>query len=183
MIRILAYILLILAQVYEASAESQKGTSLYIVNGVVMNNVQSIPEDNIEKVEMLEASEENIAKYGEKANNGVIIITLKYDKEARFLDADSLEDFIYENIKWDSRLPVAKFSMRYTILPGGKFVAGKILENTDRRLQPRIMQLLKRKTKWQAATKQGQEVESDYVLNIQVPRGKKMPKEPYIVVL
>lgn len=181
--RLLLYIFLTILQICSVWAGSPKGTSIYIVNGVVMEDVSTIAEDNIEKVEMLEASEENIAKYGEKASNGVIIITLKYDKEARFLNGESIEDYVYENLKWDTRLPVARFSMRYSILPGGVFLPGKVLENTDRRLMPRVMQLLKRKLKWQAATKQGKEVASEYVLTIQVPRGKKMPKEPYIVIL
>ena len=43
-----------------------------------------VDEKNIEKIETLPANESTIAKYGEQANNGVILVTLCYDVAAQF---------------------------------------------------------------------------------------------------
>ena len=75
------------------SATAQTQNPLYIVNGVEMESVQHIPEENIEHIDHLPANEETVAKYGERANNGVIIVTLRYDKEAEFSGAKSLADY------------------------------------------------------------------------------------------
>ena len=48
---------------------------LYIVNGVETEQIASIPPDDIENVEMLPADEETIARYGDKAANGVMLVT------------------------------------------------------------------------------------------------------------
>ena len=52
---------------------------LYIVNGVETEQIASIPPDDIENVEMLPADEETIARYGLRASNGVLLVTLRYD--------------------------------------------------------------------------------------------------------
>ena len=72
------------------SASAQTQNPLYIVNGVEMESVRHIPEENIEHIDHLEADEATVAKYGERANNGVIIITLRYDKEAEFMGGNRL---------------------------------------------------------------------------------------------
>ena len=62
-----------------------------------MESVQHIPEENIEHIDHLEANEATVAKYGERANNGVIVISLRYDKEAEFSGRASLADYV-ENL-------------------------------------------------------------------------------------
>ena len=80
-----------------ASVRAQNRTTpLYIVNGVEMESVKHIEESNIEHIDQLEANEATVAKYGERANNGVIIVTLRYDKEAEFLGGKALADYIEE---------------------------------------------------------------------------------------
>ena len=166
-----------------ASVQAQKHTTpLYIVNGVEMESVKHIPEENIEHIDHLPANEATVAKYGERANNGVIIVTLRYDKEAEFTGEKSLADYVGERVKWPEEYGVARFVARYTITSDGSFHLGSILESTDHQLRKRVLKVLHSLPKWQPATKQGKAVESDYVLVVQLPKGKQMPKEPYIVI-
>ena len=166
-----------------ASVQAQNRTTpLYIVNGVEMESVRHIPEENIEHIDHLVADEATVAKYGERANNGVIIVTLRYDKEAEFSGGASLSDYIEERVKWDDSWGVARFVARYTIGADGSFRLGAELESTDRQLRKRVLKVLQMLPAWRPATKQGKAVESDYVLSVQLPRGKAMPREPYIVI-
>ena len=157
-------------------------TPLYIVNGVEMESVRHIPEENIEHIDQLEVNEKTVAKYGKRANNGVIVITLRYDREAEFTGGKALADYVAERVKWPENYGVARFVARYTIATDGSFHLGAILESTDHQLRKRVLKVLKGLPKWKPATKQGKAVESDYVLAIQLPKGKEMPKEPYIVI-
>ena len=164
------------------SASAQTQTPLYIVNGVEMESVQHIPEKNIEHIDHLEANEATVAKYGERANNGVIIVTLRYDKEAQFTGEKPLADYVAERVKWNESWGVARYVTRYTIEADGSFRLGTELESTDRQFRKRVLKVLQSLPAWQPATKQGRAVESDYVLAVQLPKGKAMPKEPYIVI-
>ncbi len=147
-----------------------------------MESVQHIPERNIEHIDHLEANEATVAKYGERANNGVIIVTLRYDKEAQFTGDKPLADYVEERVKWPENYGVARYVVRYTIEADGSFQLGAELESTDRQFRKRVLKVLQTLPAWQPATKQGKAVESDYVLAVQLPRGKAMPKEPYIVI-
>lgn len=165
---------------HSVSAWAQK--PLYIVNGVVMDSVRHIPEENIEHIDHLPANEESVAKYGERANNGVIIISLRYDCEAKFMGDKPLDDYVEERVKWPENYNVARFVARYTIGADGVFRLGEVLQSTDHQLRKRVLKVLQELPKWQPATKQGKAVESEYVLAVQLPKGKEMPKEPYIVI-
>ena len=165
------------------SVQAQSRTTpLYIVNGVEMESVKHIPERNIEHIDHLPANEDSVAKYGERANNGVIIVTLRYDREAQFMGGKPLADYIAERVKWPENWSVARFVARYTIGADGSFRLGTILESTDHQLRKRVLKVLQKLPKWRPATKQGKAVESEYVLAIQLPKGKEMPREPYIVI-
>jgi hypothetical protein len=147
-----------------------------------MESVKHIPEKNIEHIDHLPANEESVAKYGERANNGVIIVTLRYDKEAKFTGGKSLVDYVGERVKWPEHYGVARFVARYTIEADGSFRLGSILQSTDHQFRKRVLKVLQSLPKWEPATKQGKAVESEYVLAVQLPKGKDMPKEPYIVI-
>ena len=164
------------------SASAQTQTPLYIVNGVEMESVKHIPERNIVHIDHLAANEETVAKYGERANNGVIIVTLCYDREAWFTGDKPLADYIAERVKWNENYGVARYVARYTIGADGSFRLGTELESTDHQFRKRVLKALQDIPQWQPATKQGKAVESEYVLRVQLPRGKAMPKEPYIVI-
>ena len=166
-----------------ASVQAQNHTTpLYIVNGVAMESVHHIPEANIENIDQLEVNEMTVAKYGEKANNGVIVITLRYDREAKFSLDKSLADYVAERVTWPDNFGVARYVTRYTIAADGTFHLGSELESTDHQLRKRVLKALQGMPKWQPATKQGKAVESEYVLVVQLPKGKEMPKEAYIVI-
>ena len=164
------------------SATAQTQTPLYIVNGVEMESVKHIEESNIEHIDHLAADEATVAKYGERANNGVIVVTLRYDKEAEFTGGTSLADYVEERVKWDDNWGVARFVARYTIGTDGSFQLGSTLESTDNQFRKRVLKVLQSIPKWKPATKQGKAVDSEYVLAVQLPKGKAMPKEPYIVI-
>lgn len=165
------------------SVQAQSRTTpLYIVNGVEMDSVRHIPEKNIEHIDHLPANEESVAKYGDRANNGVIIVTLRYDREAEFTGGKPLADYVAERVKWPENFGVARFVARYTIEADGSFSLGSELESTDHQLRKRVLKVLQSLPKWQPATKQGKAVASEYVLAVQLPKGKAMPREPYIVI-
>ena len=147
-----------------------------------MESVKHIPEANIEHIDHLPANEESVAKYGERANNGVIIVTLRYDREAEFTGGKSLAEYVAERVKWSEHWGVARFVARYTIGADGSFRLGDVLQSTDHQFRQRVLRALQNLPAWQPATKQGKAVERDYVLFVQLPKGKEMPKEPYIVI-
>ena len=76
---LLLYILFLAAAVRAATPRPQP---LYIVNGKETSEIRSIPPEDIENVEMLPADEETIARYGQRAAHGVMLITLRYDRPA-----------------------------------------------------------------------------------------------------
>lgn len=155
---------------------------LYIVNGVEQDEIKNISPDIIEKTEMLPADEQTIAIYGEKANHGVMLITLRHDLPAIFQGDKSFEEYIADNVKWESDEPVARVIFRYTITKEGKTVITKELEATNSKLKRRVMQAVEQAPSWLPATKQGVPVESEGVLNIQLPEGKEMPKPIQLIL-
>lgn len=179
----LAVILTAFLWLATADAAAQKPAPLYIVNGVETESVAHIPTADIESITPLEADEETIAKYGERANNGVIIVTLRYDRPARFTGGDSFNEYIADRVKWSEHDPVARVVMRYTVEADGTLTLGEVLECTDARLRKKVVAAVKNAPAWEAATKNGKGVESEYVLSVQLPKGKRMPAEPYIVII
>lgn len=156
---------------------------LYIVNGVVRQSVIDIPEKNIEHIETLPADEQTIAKYGEQANNGVIIITLCYDQAAVFGNNENFSQYIASKIKWGKEEPVARFVMRFTVEADGSLTEGNILQSTDKRFAKRIRSAVAAAPLWKPATKRGVAVASEHLLVVQLPKGKQLPREPYIIML
>ena len=160
---------------------------LYIVNGVEMDSVRHIPEKNIEHIDHLPANEESVAKYGQDASNGVILISLRYDTPARFeIDGESalLADYVSRNVKWEYPAnPVARVVIRLTIKPDGVAVVDEVLEATEKRLLKRVMKALATAPRWVPAMKDGKGVESTYTLRMTLPLGMKMPRERSIPII
>lgn len=175
-------ITLLLAAGFVQAAAQRDGRPLYIVNGTQMESVAAIPERNIESVETLDADEEIVARYGERANNGVIIITLKYDRPACFSGGDSFSEYIASRIKWPDHYPVARVAFRYTVDAHGQLTLGEQLESTDVRLRRKVVAQVKAAPSWQPAEKGGEKVACEGVLAVQLPRGRKMPQEPYVII-
>ncbi|MBQ9138718.1 MAG: TonB-dependent receptor [Alistipes sp.] len=165
-----------------AAAETDR-EPLYIVNGQVRSSVSDIPEKNIERIETLPANEQTVAQYGQKANNGVVIITLCYDQAAQFTAGDNFSEYIASKVKWKDNDPVARFVMRFTVCADGSVAEGNILQSTDKRFAKRVRSAFAASPKWQAATKRGVAVESEHLLVVQLPKGRKLPRQPYIIML
>lgn len=155
---------------------------LYIVNGTPCDEIATIDTDDIERIEELPADEESIARYGEKASNGVILITLKYDSPAVFEGGESFANYIARQVKWDGNEPAARVVLRYRVTPEGETLPGEILESTDNRLRRRVLKAVAEAPRWKPATKNGRPAESEGVLRIQLPDGKPLPGEPYLKI-
>ena len=187
--KIIFNIVLLLASVLplSRSAAQTPREPLCIVNGVrveraeVLRDVQ--PED-IVSTEVLPADEETIAKYGEQANYGVIIISLRYDTPARFAaDSLSFSDYIASQVKWGELERVARYVVRFTVKEDGSVAVGKELESTDPRLRRKVLRAVSGAPRWQPAMKDGRPVESGHVLRIQLPEGREMPRERAVILL
>lgn len=157
---------------------------LYIVNGVpTAGGIDAIPPADIERIDTLPADEETIALYGEQASNGVLLITLRYDEPARF-DADSVSfgNYIAHRVHWPDSEPAARVVLRYTITPEGRTVVCSELESTDKRLRRRVLKAVAEAPLWRPALKNGEPVGSEGVLRIQLPAGKRMPRQVELVI-
>ncbi len=155
---------------------------LYIVNGTVREEISSIPPDLIERAERLPADEETIARYGPAATHGVLLVTLRHDRAARFTGDASFDDYIAARVVWSEREPAARVVLRYTVTPAGRAVVTRELEVTDRRLLRRVMRAVEEAPAWEPATKRGEAVASEGVLTVQLPAGKELPREAEVVI-
>lgn len=155
---------------------------LYIVNGTVREEIRSIPPDLIERAERLPADEETIARYGPEAANGVMLITLRHDRPARFTGTEPFDDYIASHVVWSDDEPAARVVLRYTVTPEGRAVVTRELEATDRRLLRRVLRAVEEAPAWEPATKRGEPVASEGVLSVQLPAGKRLPREVEVVI-
>lgn len=154
---------------------------LYIVNGVERASLDDIPPELIERAERLPADEQTIARYGARASNGVLLITLHHDRSARFTGGESFDAYIASQVEWPDDEPAARVVLRYEVTPEGRAVVTRELESTDRRLRRRVQQAIEEAPSWEPATKAGRPVASEGVLRIQLPAGKPMPREVEVV--
>ena len=161
---------------------AQQRPPLYMVNGKERpaEEVGAIDTDEIERIDALPADEETIARFGPEAANGTILITLKYDSPAVFPDSLPFGRYIARQVRWDSDEPAARVVVRYKITAEGTAVVDRVLESTDNKLKRRVLKAVAEAPHWTPATKEGRAVESQDVLRIRLPEGKRMPGEPYI---
>ncbi len=156
---------------------------IYIVNGEQRDDISSIPQEIIEKIETKEPSDEVIAKYGTEASNGVYIVTLKYDTPAKFSDDTTIEQYLIDHVEWDENEQTARVVLRYNIVESGDLVVTEVLEATEKRLKRKILSALKSSPKWTPATKADKPVVVEDILSLQLPLGRKMPRERYTIIL
>lgn len=154
---------------------------LYIVNGERAEDIKNIPPDDIEHVEMLPADDETIAKYGNQAAHGVILVSLRYDTPAAFEAAESFSDYIAGQVRWEETDPVARIILRFTVTPEGKAVVEQELESTDSRLKRRVLKALEEAPLWKPAMKNGAAIASKGILKVQLPEGREMPRQAELV--
>lgn len=156
---------------------------LYIVNGKEVEQIASIPPEQIESVETLPADEQTVARYGARACEGVILVTLRYDTPARFA-ADTLAfgSYLARHIAWPDDEPAARVVVRYTVTAAGELRIGQVLESTDPRLRRRVLKVMAAAPPWEPALKEGRPVESRGVVRIQLPEGKPLRRMPELVI-
>lgn len=156
---------------------------LYIVNGEVRQTTADIPPEVIERIEELPADEFTIERYGQEAAHGVVLVTLKYDVAARLTGEEpSLTDYLTQHVVWTSTDPAARVVLRYRITTDGELVVSDTLEATDRRLLRRVLKALEEAPRWEPATKQGTPVESEGVVRLELPIGKRIPRQIELVI-
>lgn len=155
---------------------------LYLVNGEERTEIRSIPPDDIERLEMLPADEETVARYGPRASNGVMLVSLRYDTPARFAEADSFSDYIADRVRWDETDPTARVVLRYTIAETGRAEVAQVLESTDNRLRRRVLKALAEAPAWTPATKDGAPIASQGILRVQLPKGRRMPRQAALII-
>lgn len=172
---------LLTATLLVSAAPARNQKPLYLVNGVEREDIDSIPPEEIEHVETLPADEVTIARYGEKAANGVMLITLRYDEPAIFSDTTTFDRYIARQVRWDDDEPVARVVLRYTVAPDGRTVVGETLEATDNRLKRRVLKAVEEAPLWTPAQKGGKPLASEGVLHVQLPEGRPMPRRVELV--
>ena len=156
---------------------------LYIVNGVERSDIRDIDPEVIEQMEELPADEFTIDRYGEKATNGVVLITLKYDTPARFTaDTVSFARFVARQIKWSDSDPTARVVLRYRIAEDGSLTILETLQSTDPRLKRRVEKVVEASPRWEPARKAGKAVATEGVLRLQLPEGKPLPRQLELVI-
>lgn len=156
---------------------------LYIVNGVERTDIREIDPEIIERMEELPADEFTIARYGERASHGVVIITLKYDEPARFVaDTAGFARYVARRVKWSTTDPTARVVLRYRIAEDGSLTILETLQSTDSRLKRRVEKVVEASPRWEPARKAGQAVATEGVLRIQLPEGRPLPRELQLVI-
>ena len=176
---LLLYILFLAAAVRAATPRPQP---LYIVNGKETSEIRSIPPEDIENVTILKGPSAS-ALYGSMASNGVVmLITLRYDRPASFPADSAFGSYIARQVRWDESEPTARVVLRYKITPDGETVVQQELESTDNRLKRRVLKAVAEAPRWHPAQKNGAPVESEGVLSIQLPEGRRMPRQAELVI-
>ena len=157
---------------------------LYVVNGRVVESIDGIPQSDIESINVLPADEETIAEWGLAASEGVIVVRLKFDTPATFA-AEGFNNFtayLAKQIKWDENMPVERASLRLNITEEGNIEVIEVLDTTSRQFLKRVTKAIASAPRWQPAMRDGKPIESLQLVNIQLPLGKELPKDPYVII-
>lgn len=157
---------------------------LYVVNGKVVESIEGIPHDDIESIDVLPADEETIAVWGLAASEGVIIVRLKFDTPATF-SAEGVNNFtayLAKQIKWDESIPAERASLRLRITTEGTAEVVDVLDTTSRQFLKRVTKAIAAAPRWQPAIRDGKAIESLQLVNIQLPLGKELPKDTYVII-
>lgn len=177
-------LILLAAMLGIATTLSAQGP-LYVVNGEVVKDIDNIPHEDIESIDVLPADEQSIAEWGDAASEGVILVTLRYDTPARFTAEgfDNFTDYMCATVRWNERMPAERVSLRLVIDTEGRASIGEVLQITSRQFLKRVEQALASAPRWTPATRNGKAVESIHLVNIQLPVGKQLPVEQGIILL
>lgn len=171
----------------EEKVQRDRNVPLYIVNGKRMDYTEArdISPRNILSEKLLPADEQTIAKYGNEASNGVVLITLRYDTPARFEingEEQRYSSYIAKRIKWGESDPIARVIIAFRVNADGTVSEREVLEASDKRLLRRIQKMMAEAPKWIPAQRDGKGVTTDHVLRITLPQGRQLPPEPVLII-
>jgi hypothetical protein len=157
---------------------------LYVVNGKVVDGIEHIPQSDIESIEVLPADEGTIAEWGLAASEGVIAVRLIYDTPASFSaeGIDNYTAYLAKSVKWDSNMPAERASLRIAIAEDGTVAIAEVLDYTSRQFLKRLTKAIAISPRWQPAIRDGRAIESLHLVNIQLPVGKELPSEHYVII-
>lgn len=159
---------------------------LYIVNGRECDaeQMRRIDPSHIVSSEQLPVSDELIARYGQRAADGVIVVTLRYDTPPVFdAGGKSFREWVEDNVEWEDDDPAASVIYKYMVRRDGTVELTELIESTDSRLRTKVVRAVRKAPKWQPALSGGQPVEVEQVLKVQLPHGKRIPRERYVRML
>lgn len=157
---------------------------LYVVNGVVVDSIEHIPHENIERIDNLPADEDTIAKWGLGASEGVILVTLRYDTEAYFNhdNYNNFTDYLASTVRWDDTMSAERVSLRITVDSAGKATISEVIASSSKQFLKRVTKAINNAPLWSPAQRGGTPVESLHLVNLQLPKGKSMPREMGVII-
>ena len=157
---------------------------LYVVHGRVVDSIEGIPQSDIESIDVLPADEDTIAEWGLAASEGVISVRLIYDTPARFSAEgfDNYTAYLSDRVKWEDNMPAERVSLRITISKDGTATISEVLDCTSRQFLKRVTQAIDCSPRWQPAMRDGRAIESLHLVNVQLPLGKELPREHYVII-
>lgn len=157
---------------------------LYVVNGAVVDSIEHIPHENIERIDNLPADEDTIAKWGLEASEGVILVTLRYDTEARFNynEYNNFTEYLASTVHWNDSMPAERVSLRIVVDSTGRATISEVIASSSKQFLKRVTKAIDSAPLWTPAERSGIPVESLHLVNIQLPKGKPMPREMGVII-
>lgn len=174
-------LLLFLAGLFAVCSASAQ---LYIVNGEEYSaeQMRRIDPERVEHSEQIALNDSIMALYGERAADGVIVVTLKHDTEPQFsVDSLTFREWVEREVAWGDDEPAARVIYRYVVGTDGRARLTELIESTDNRLRQRVVRAVKRAPLWVPAEREGRAVEVEQVLRIELPKGKRMRDKYYLI--
>ena len=175
-------LILILLTFVSATTSAQ----LYIVNGeeYTAEQMRRIDPERVESSEQVAINDSIMALYGERAADGVIVVTLKHDTEPQFsADSLSFREWVEREVAWGDDEPAARVAYRYVVGTDGRARLTELIESTDNRLRQRVVRAVKRSPQWTPAEREGRAVEVEQVLLIELPKGKRIRGKRFLIQL
>ena len=158
---------------------------MYVVNGTVVESIEHIAQEDIERIDVLAADDETVAKWGLGASEGVILVTLHYDTPARFecKDESNFTSYLAHNVRWGENMNPERVSLRIVVDTEGKATISKVLQATSRQFLKRVEQAIGNAPLWKPATRNGKAVKSTHLINLLLPEGESLPVERGVILL
>ncbi|MBO7235419.1 MAG: TonB-dependent receptor, partial [Alistipes sp.] len=119
-----------------------------------------------------------------EASEGVILVTLRYDQNATFHygEFDNFTEYLASVVRWDSTMPAERVSLRIEVDSNGKATISEVISSTSKQYLKRVTRAIEEAPLWQPAKKSGVATHSQHLVNLQLPKGKNLPKEMGVII-